>query len=143
MKLEMFPLLAFSFVVYAALTFVVPVNAAGEAWHQLALVTLPLYSSDPWTIRWGDLFLIGSMALLFVELVRATHTGTASITNHLLSFLLFIAVLLCFILVKGFGNSTFFIFLTMTLLDPMAGFIVTTVSARRDLGVVDKSSLIS
>ena len=93
-------------------------------------------------MRGGDLFIVASMGLLFIELIRATKTGTESITNHFLSFMLFIAVLLTFILAPGFGNSVFFIFTTMTLLDPMAGFVVTTVTARRDIGVPDKSSLL-
>jgi hypothetical protein len=33
----------------------------------------------------------------------------------------------------GYGNSTFFIFMSMTLLDFMAGFIITAVTARRDI----------
>lgn len=159
MKPEMFPLLSFSFLIYAALTFVLPEQAdpttcqaladaaktcipEKTAWHEWAVATLPLYSKDRWTIKWGDLFIIASMGLLFIELVRATKTGTASITNHLLSFLLFIAVLLAFILAPGFGNSVFFIFLTMTLLDPMAGFIVTTVTARRDFSVGNKTGIL-
>lgn len=141
MKLEIFPLLTISFVVYIVLTLITP-ERAGLSWHEWEVLTLPLYSSDAWTIRWGDVFLVGSMGLLFVELVRATKTGSASITNHLLSFILFVFVLLAFILVPGFGNSVFFIFLTMTFLDPMAGFIVTTVTARRDLSVGDKAGLI-
>jgi multisubunit Na+/H+ antiporter MnhG subunit len=143
MNSEMFPLLSFSFVVYTALTLLLPEHADGAAWHEWVITTLPLYSHDQWTIKWGDLFIVTSMGLLFVELVRATKTGTASITNHLLSFLLFIIVLLAFILAPGFGNSVFFIFLTMTLLDPMAGFIVTTVTARRDLTVGDKAGFLS
>lgn len=142
MKLEMVPLLTFSFIVYAVLTLVAPEKAGGLAWHDWVVATLPLYSGDHWAVRWGDLFIVGSMGLLFIELVRATKTGAASITNHLLSFLLFIVVLLAFILAPGFGTSVFFIFMTMTLLDPMAGFIVTTVAARRDLAVGDKSALL-
>ncbi|MEQ8178725.1 MAG: hypothetical protein RIC52_17960 [Amphiplicatus sp.] len=141
MKLEIFPLLTISFVVYIVLSLVTP-ERAGLAWHEWEVLTLPLYSGDNWTVRWGDVFLVGSMALLFVELVRATKTGSASITNHLLSFILFVFVLLAFILIPRFGNSVFFIFLTMTFLDPMAGFIVTTVTARRDLSVGDKTGLI-
>jgi hypothetical protein len=73
-------------------------------------------------------------------LVRATKIGTASITNHLLSFLLFVVVLLLFILTPGFGNSTYFLFMAMTFLDPMAGLVVTTVAARRDLAVTESMS---
>ena len=149
MKSEMFPLLTVSFIIYTALTFIMQPRADAldpqqlVAWHDWEVATLPLYSGDHWRIEWGHLFIIASMGLLFIELVRATHTGTASITNHLLSFLLFIIVLLAFILAPGYGNSTFFIFLTMTLLDPMAGFIVTTVTARRDLSLSDKAGLLS
>lgn len=137
MKLEMFPLLTISFIIFIVLTLAGPQN-----WHQGAIAELNLYSGDSWRITWGDAFLVASMALLFVELVRATRTGSASITNHLLSFLLFIFVLLSFILAPGFGNSVFFIFMTMTLLDPMAGLVVTTVTARRDIGLSDKAGLL-
>lgn len=142
MTLEMFPLLTISFVVYLVLTLIMPTGADGVAWYMQEIARLPLYSRDEWSIRWGDLFLVISMGLLFVELVRATKSGKESITNHLLSFLLFIAVLLSFILAPGFGNSVFFIFLTMTLLDPMAGMVVTTQAARRDLNVQDGKGLL-
>lgn len=142
MKLEIFPLLTISFVVFAALTLIGVTGAGGLPWYDSPIVDLPLYSQDKWSVKGGDIFLVVSMGLLFVELIRATKTGTESITNHLLSFLLFIVVLLSFILAPGFGNSVFFIFMTMTLLDPMAGFVVTTVTARRDIGLGDKSALL-
>ncbi|HOP19498.1 MAG TPA: hypothetical protein PLV61_16545 [Parvularculaceae bacterium] len=142
MKLEIFPLLAISYAVFLVLTLVGATGADGVPWYEATIVNLPLYSQDTWSVRGGDLFIVASMGLLFIELIRATKTGTESITNHLLSFMLFIAVLLTFILAPGFGNSVFFIFTTMTLLDPMAGFVVTTVTARRDIGVPDKSSLL-
>lgn len=148
MKLEMFPLLSISFIVYAALTVIGVTGmdalsaAANAPWHRALIAELPLYSGETWKVTGGDVFLFGSMGLLFVELVRATKTGTASIANHLLSFILFIIVLLCFILAKGFGTSVFFLFMTMTLLDPMAGFVVTTVTARRDISSEDKRVLI-
>lgn len=142
MKMEIFPLLTISYVVFLALTLIGVAGGAGLPWYEATIVTLPLVSKDEWGVRAGDIFLVVSMGLLFVELIRATKTGTDSITNHLLSFILFIAVLLTFILLPGFGNSVFFIFLTMTLLDPMAGFVVTTVTARRDLAVGDKAGLL-
>lgn len=142
MKMEVFPLLTISYVVFLALTLIGVSGAGGVPWYEATIVELPLYSADRWAVRGGDIFLVVSMGLLFVELIRATKTGAESITNHLLSFVLFIAVLLTFILAPGFGNSVFFIFVTMTLLDPMAGFVVTTVTARRDLSVGDKAGLL-
>lgn len=138
MALQIFPLLTISLIIYTVLTVTgMGGGAAGTAWHDVIVVSLPMYSGDVWRVSWGTLFLMGSMGLLFVELIRATRAGTASITNHLLSFLLFVVALLLFILAPGFGNSVYFIFLTMTFLDPMAGLVVTTVTARRDLAVTD------
>ena len=123
-----FPLMTISFIVYVALTLIGVKGADDLPWHEATLVTLNMYSGTPWAVKGGDLFLFLSMGLLFVELIRSTKTGSASITNHLLSFILFIIVLLFFILAPNFANSTFFLFMLMTLLDPMAGFVVTTVT---------------
>lgn len=137
MALQVFPLLTISLIIYTVLTVTGMGGANGASWHDVIVASLPMYSGDIWRVSWGTLFLMGSMGLLFVELIRATKAGTASITNHLLSFLLFVIALLLFILAPGFGNSVYFIFLTMTFLDPMAGLVVTTVTARRDLAVTD------
>ncbi len=136
MVLQIFPLLAISLIIYTVLT-VTGMGGGGASWHDIVVVSLPMYSGDIWRVTWGTLFLTGSMGLLFVELIRATKVGTASVTNHLLSFLLFVIALLLFILAPGYGNTTYFLFLTMTFLDPMAGLVVTTVTARRDLAVTD------
>lgn len=124
---ESFPLLALSLGIYAfaALT-------AGAAWHKANWFTIQMMSGDAWQISAGDAFLGFSMLLLFVELVRATHSGGDSIVNHALSAVVFIVALLLFFTRRGFGNSTFFLFMSMTLLDFMAGFIITAVAARRD-----------
>ncbi|MGA1342153.1 MAG: hypothetical protein ACO33A_03750, partial [Hyphomonas sp.] len=60
---------------------------------------------------------------------------TATIINHGISLLLFIICLVQFLLMPNFATSTFFILMAMTLLDVLAGVIVTIVSARRDFGV--------
>jgi len=128
--LTMFPLLAISLVIYLILNVVV-----GDSWAANQLMEIPMVSGDMWRITYGDGFIILSMGLLFIELLRSTRTGSDSILNHALSVVVFIIALLMFIIMPGFGNSVFFIFLSMTFLDFMAGFIVTTVTARRDFGV--------
>lgn len=139
MALQVFPLLTISLIIYAALTLTGMGGAGGTPWHEIVVANLPMYSGDVWRVTWGTLFLVGSIGLLFIELIRSTKVGTASITNHLLSFLVFVVALLLFILAPGFGNSTYFLFLAMSFLDPMAGLVVTTVAARRDLAVGDVS----
>ena len=131
---QMVPLLGISLIVYSVLTLT---NAMGvdPVWHEMLFVDLNLVSGENWKISFGDVFLLFSMGLLFVELLRATKTGSASIMNHAFSVVVFVIALLLFIIVEGFGNSVFFLFMSMTFLDFMAGFIVTTVTARRDLSV--------
>ena len=139
---QMFPLLAISLVVFAVLSLTGAANIGGLPWYDVTFVQLPMVSGDTWNVTWGDVFLVGSMGLLFIELLRATKTGSGSIMNHALSVVVFVIALLLFIIVQGFGNSVFFIFMAMTFLDFMAGFIVTTVTARRDLSVGGVSGII-
>ncbi len=129
---QMFPLLAISLIVYAILALT---GAAGQLWYETVILELQMVSGEIWVVSAGDIFLLVSMGLLFVELLRSTKTGSESIMNHALSVVVFVVALLLFIIVKGFGNSVFFLFMSMTFLDFMAGFIVTTVTARRDLSV--------
>jgi hypothetical protein len=131
--LRMFPLMALSLLVYAALGLVT--SGALVPWYERESLSIQLISGDAWRINGGHLFISFSMMLLFFELLRSTHSGRASIFNHALSVLVFIGTLLLFIMVRGYGNSIFFIFMTMTFLDFMAGFIITTVASRRDLSL--------
>lgn len=126
------PLLVIALVIYNLLRFIVGEDALARE-----IVTIMMTSGDPWLISVGDFFIISSLGLLFVELVRATAIGTNSVVNHVLSMVVFVLGLVEFLLVPGFGNSTFFIFLIMTVLDVVAGFIVTIATSRRDLGLSD------
>ena len=49
--------------------------------------------------------------------------------------ILFIVMLVEFLLVKQAGSSTFFILMVISLVDVMAGFIVTIRTAQRDLQI--------
>jgi hypothetical protein len=89
-------------------------------------------SGDTWQVSGGDLFLMFSLVLLFIEVVRSTRSGGDSITNHALSAVVFIASMILFLTRPGYGNSTFFLYLGMTLIDFMAGFMITAACARRD-----------
>lgn len=131
--LQTFPLLTLSLIMYSVLGLV----SGGEPtpWYETESFVVQLMSGDAWPISGGHLFLMFSMLLLFIELLRATKSGSASILNHAFSVVVFVVALLLFLMVRGYGNSIFFLYLAMTLLDFMAGFIITTVTARRDLSV--------
>jgi len=57
--------------------------------------------------------------------------------NHGFSLILFVVCLVEFLLFPAFATSVFFLIMVMTLLDVMAGFMVTIAAARRDFGVAD------
>jgi hypothetical protein len=128
--LQIFPLLAVSLALFTLISFVM--GGGAHPWHETEVFTIELMSGDLWHITGGHLFILFSMIMLFIEILRATQSGGASIVNHAFSVMVFIGALLLFITIRGYGNSTFFIFTAMTFLDFMAGFIITTVAARRD-----------
>lgn len=86
-----------------------------------------------WFLSWGDVLVLFALVLLFIELLKSTSTGTAAIFNHALSMVVFTMCLVMFIVSAPFSTSTFFIILTMSGLDVLAGLAVTIVSARRDV----------
>lgn len=98
-----------------------------------AALTLPMPSSAVWTVTWGEILVLIALFLLFVELLKSTGTGTMEIFNHGLSMVVFIICLIEFLLTPWCATSTFFLIMTMSLLDTLAGMIVTIVSARRDV----------
>ena len=106
---------------------------AAEAALRNPIFTIPMVSGNSWSVGSGDLILFLSLILLFFELLKSTSSQKVAIVNHALSMILFIACLVAFLLVKGFATSTFFLVLSMVMLDVLAGFIVTIISARKDL----------
>lgn len=83
----------------------------------------------------GDVLIIFGMLMLFIELIKSAGSGTATILNHGLSMAVFVVAMSLFLLVGSFGTAAFFLITLMTLMDTVAGFVVTIVAARRDLAV--------
>ena len=106
-----------------------------EAQGQLSaqLFTVPMASGATWPVSLSDLILAGALVVLFIELLKSTTSQKAAIVNHSLSMVLFIICLVEFLLHPAFASSTFFLILVMSLLDVLAGVVVTIVSARRDV----------
>ncbi|MEM9938542.1 MAG: hypothetical protein AAFZ91_10190 [Pseudomonadota bacterium] len=90
-----------------------------------------------WVMTKGDALLLLSIAVLFVEILKSTSTGTATIMNHAFSMLLFIVCMMAFLLHPNFATSVFFIITVMALLDVLAGVVLVITSARRDYALVE------
>ena len=82
----------------------------------------------------GNLIVFMGIALLFVEIYKATRTGQSSIMDHTLSMLLFIGALVEFIMVPEAMTSPFLTLLMIMLVDVVGGFTITIRGARRDFG---------
>ena len=98
-------------------------------------LTVPMASGVNWMITPGHALICLALICLFFELIKSTGTGRTAVMNHAFSLVLFIICLIEFLLMPAFATSVFFIVGTMTLLDVLAGFMVTIASARRDIGV--------
>lgn len=99
------------------------------------MLSLPMISGVEWRLTSGDVLILLATGLLFMEVLKSTSTGTATIVNHAVSMILFIVCLIEFLLFPNFATSVFFLLTVITLLDVLAGVVVTIVSARRDFGV--------
>jgi hypothetical protein len=133
-----FPLLVIPITLYALFAFfqILGDNPAGA--HQALaneLLSLPLPSGQHWAVGLGDLYIVLGLFMLFFELVRSTTSNRTAIINHSLSMIVFVIALVLFLLMPGFSTSTFFLLVIMTLLDVLAGFIVTIVASRRELDI--------
>ena len=125
-----FPLMALSLLIYSGLNLA---DGAGGAWYKAPVFSIRQMSGDVLQMNGGEMFLSFSMVLLFIEIIRSTRSGGESIANNAFSALVFISAMILFLTRGGYGNSVFFMYTGMTMVDFMAGFMITAACARRDL----------
>ena len=125
-----FPLLIIPFAIYNMIAFLLP----GMGWVD-RIASIRLISGQDWTVTPQDILLAVSVLFLAVEIMKSTRMSMRAILDHVLSMILFIVMLVEFLLVKQAGTSTFFILMVISLVDVMAGFIVTIRTAQRDLQI--------
>lgn len=136
MSIRSLPLIVFAFIAYN----VIVLFGGGPADETLRKVLFALPSirggenAPTWTFTWGDLLILITMLLLFIEILKATYTSTASLLDHGLSMLVFIACLVEFLMVDAAFTSVFFMIMVATLIDVVAGYTIGIRVARRDIG---------
>ena len=134
MSLRIIPLIFISFVLYNVLA-LFGGNADADAIFREPLFGLTLPSGGRWVFSRGDLLVLLTMFLLFIELIKATFTSTSAMIDHGLSMLVFIACLIEFIVAKPAATSVFFFIMMAALIDVVAGFSIGMRTARRDLNI--------
>ena len=134
--LRVFPMILIAVIAYNVMVF--GSGAAGQ--HDMAGLldggfSIPVFSGDIWKVSLGDMFLVGTLGLLFAEIIKATGTSHREILNHGLSMVVFVGAMAEFLVLKGFATSTFFLITAMCLFDVVAGYTISLISAKRDLSM--------
>ncbi len=135
-----FPLLALPVVIYNMM-----IAASGllsgdadqaNAMLDHALFRIPMPAPGVhWQLNGGDIMLLIGLVALFFEVIGSSRSANDVLLKHVLAMFLFIICLVEFLLLKPFVTSTFFLLTMMVLMETIAGFIITTVAARKDIEV--------
>lgn len=135
MSLRAIPLIAVALILYNVI-----VLLAGDASPSEILSTrlfeIPMLQQDAvWVFTWGDFLILLVLVLLFIELLKATYTSTASLLDHGLSMIVFVVCLIEFLLVRQAASSVFFFITMAALIDVVAGYTIGIRVARRDFQI--------
>ncbi len=134
MSLRVIPLIVVAFIIYNVVV-LFGGNVPAEAILQRPVFSLPMPSGAQWVFMIGDLIILVTMCLLFIELIKSTYTSSSQMVDHGLSMLVFIACLIEFLLVQKATSSVFFFILMASLIDVVAGALIGIRTARRDLNI--------
>ena len=130
MSLRAIPLLIIAFIIYNII-----VLSFGVEGLDKAIFTPHMLSGGEWAFKWGDLVLLITLILLFIEIVKSTFTSTSTLIDHALSMVVFIAMGTEFLLVPQAATSVFFLIIVAALIDVIGGYTIGIRVARRDLSI--------
>ena len=128
------PLMLIPFILYN-LAMVGAFGSGGIAVLAEPVMSVNMMSGAVWKMSLGDLFIVFSLVILFLEIFKATRRSSLALMDHLFSMALFIVFLVEFLLVQGAATQIFFILMLITLVDVIAGFTVTVKTASRDVAI--------
>jgi len=129
MYLVGFPLLLIPLAIYNIVAFLFGLGFGDT------LFSVSMMSGATLEVSTGDLLIIFSILLLFIEILKATRFGVKSIVDHLLSFVVFVVALGEFLMVQQAATSTFLLFLVICAIDVVGGFSISIRAASRDYTV--------
>ena len=134
MSLRVIPLILIPFILYNVVVVATGNMGTPDAIMRRELFGLPLLTGKlPITV--GDLIILTTMFVLFIELIKSTFTSTSAMIDHGLSMLVFIACLVELLIARPANTSVFFFIMIACLIDVVAGFMIGMRTARRDLNI--------
>ncbi|MBV6658394.1 MAG: hypothetical protein KI785_11565 [Devosiaceae bacterium] len=125
-----FPLMLIPLVVYGFVATGTGVAAFDQTWLSLSMI-----SGAQVVLSVGDAVLGLGIAMLFLEVVKATRIGFAPIADHVLSVLTVIVFVVLFIVWQPAGTGLFALLSLIALVDVLAGLWISLNVARRDVAI--------
>ena len=122
----------FPFMVLAVAAYAITVATLGAPLGR-ELLGFGLPSGERFSLTTSETLLAFATIVLFFEIMNAANAKSSSIVNHGLSMLVFIACIVAFLMLPGFGSGTFLIITLMALIDVIAGYSISILTARRDM----------
>ena len=129
MYLIAFPLLLIPFALYNMVALLLDMDFATP------LFSVPLLAGRSMTVSTGDLLVLLGIALLYLEILKATRLASKAIMDHVLSFILFIVMVIQFIAMPRAATSTYLILMALSFVDVIGGFTITIRTAQRDIAL--------
>ena len=124
--LTVLPLVAYNLVVFLG---------PGPGVFDAVALSVLLPSGAPFTMSWGDMALGATLVILFLEILKATRTGTRALVEHGLSIAIFVVFLLELVTVRAAATPVFALMTVVALIDVVAGYTITATSWRRDVSI--------
>ena len=131
MFLIAFPLLLVPFALYNMIAFLLNMPFTDT------LFTLLPLSKARLPVTTGDLLVVVAMLLLYLEVLKAARFGVKATVDHVLSLLLFIAMVAELMLVSRAATPTFLLLTVLSFVDLIIGLSVSPRTARSEIELED------
>ena len=119
MYLIAFPLLLIPFALYNMIAFILNMPFTDTVF------AIPLMADQRMPVTTGDLLVAVGMLLLYVEVLKAARFGSKVVMDHVLSFILFIAMASELVLVPRVATPTLLLLTVLSFVDVITGVSVS------------------
>jgi hypothetical protein len=129
MYLIAFPLLLIPLVLYNMVAFLLDLD------FKTILFSTPLLSGRPIEVNIGDTLVLLAVLLLYFEILKATRLSTKAVMDHVLSIVLFFAMIAEFIVVPNAATPAFLTLIALSFVDVIGGFTISIRTAQRAIAL--------
>lgn len=129
MYLIAFPLLLVAFALYNMIVFLLNMPLTDTA------VSIPLIDDRRMPLTLGDLLILFSFLLLYLEVLKAARVPGKSVMDHLLAFVLLIAMAAELVLVPRAMTQTLLLLAGLSFIDLLTGISLSVAGRSRRINV--------